>query len=104
MAVKAKIRALQFVQQQLVRPLLRKNYVLREYELCSVLIKGIEPLNKKIANGKELFAIIDRISPKLIINSDELINPVRDHEGYYVSFDNDIEWVVSPKVKKQIGL
>lgn len=103
MANKAKIRAVAFVSQQIVKPMLKDRYKLKEFEICKMIIAGVKPLQEEIPDGEELFARIERLSPKFIINPEVLTNQSRDDEGYYVYFDNDIEWVLSPKDRIQIG-
>lgn len=96
----ARLKALQFIKAYYIREVLNKNPRLREYQLANIFFYGIKPLQQDLPNGRELFAKFNYISPKMIANPEDLINPKRDSEGNYVSFDNEIYWELSPSEKK----
>ena len=95
------ILAVGFIQRYYVQPLIKSK--LRTFEITKLLLDGVDAIEYRFPDGKALFSEIEKVSPKFIKNPKDLISPVRDSEGNYVSFDNDIQWEVSPKYNQQTG-
>lgn len=98
---KAIILAVGFIQRYYVQPLFKSK--LRTFEITKLLLDGVAAIEYRFPDGKALFGEIEKVSPKFIKNPEDLINPIRDSEGNYVHFDNDIQWEVSVKYNQQTG-